>query len=607
MATNAQFDADRVTNPLATAPCCAPWGTGTGAPVSCLCPALRGTALRSQRSATRREIYAAAPAPSTGGPVGLSVYQGTSRRTRWLAGWGSSPERSVAQGRVHKILSVAKVHGDLRTQLEHCLPTESGHTCAVHCPDGRFRQVFCSRGEFVLRRLPCATTGRSCNHAPVVAHAADVSDCVATPDGQTCHPKCSEGYDLEGDVLCVDGEWFGGLCAAKPCGAPEVAHSSKAMAVCKGLPEGSVCTLDCSVGYSPNGEVLPAPDMHQVITVSASMTRLALRCVAGAWVGASCQPAACPSPPAIRHADTSTVSQCIGLQSGQRCTKIACDQGHELAEAPLCSNGAFQGGVCREASCNEAPTVENGSKEQPQCAGRQSGAACPLRCQMGYQPSGDHICWRGIWHAATCNAGCGPVLAGVTGALDVSHCTGVQWGGMCPLVCDMGYRRTGDLKCSDKGFWEASPCVAFGIGKASAVVGTVRLRRISSQDPTFYQYLASAVQDAAAFVLGERRLLVSAIVGHAGLRPPHSLPVVQVFLPCGSGDCHDAVGKMADVISNGQTGVFEQNMLQALCTRLCFKNACDVPRCLAENQVDLQVVDVKPTEVQRLEVLPASR
>mmetsp|Transcript_39673 Transcript_39673/g.86605 ORF Transcript_39673/g.86605 Transcript_39673/m.86605 type:complete len:272 (-) Transcript_39673:1080-1895(-) len=106
MATNAQFDADRVTNPLATAPCCAPWGTGTGAPVSCLCPALRGTALRSQRSATRREIYAAAPAPSTGGPVGLSVYQGTSRRTRWLAGWGSSPERSVAQGRVHKILSL---------------------------------------------------------------------------------------------------------------------------------------------------------------------------------------------------------------------------------------------------------------------------------------------------------------------------------------------------------------------------------------------------------------------------------------------------------------------------------------------------------------------
>lgn len=351
------------------------------------------------------------------------------------------------------------VRGLLRSLAEDCVPAASGWTCAADCGMGfkLSEPLVCTRGQW--SQSACVPEGaplRSCDYPPTVPGAADVTMCIGTKPGMGCQPMCSTGHRLNRDLLCGNGTWREAICEAVECAEPSVAHST-GLAECAEMAHGSFCMLRCRVGYTPGGRGLVPPSRMESEEVTRMVLASSLECDAGEWRGPGCDEAPCDSaPPGVANAEG--LADCAGTPSRAVCG-LRCAPGFYAVGNPECVQGdwrSMQLARCEEAPCTTYPEVQN-ALDLSACINRESGEECPLACHPGFQPTGPLRCHRGLWLPAACVARC-MVLPDIDGAADLSHCAGTRAGAYCRLVCRLGLRASGELRCLETGGWEVAFC-----------------------------------------------------------------------------------------------------------------------------------------------------
>jgi len=200
-----------------------------------------------------------------------------------------------------------------------------------------------------------------------------------------------------------------------------------------------------------------------------------LVCHAGEWQGPYCLEAPCDSAPqGIAHARG--LSRCAGTPSRKAC-RYDCEPGYFAVGFPECIRGAWElpdFARCDEAPCTEEPDVAHAA-DLSTCANRRSGEVCPLQCEPGFESTGELRCLRGSWLLAECAAHCDAPPIGISHAEDLSHCAGTPLGGSCSLVCSLGFRPSGQLRCTEGGRWEGALCYSVAAELNEAVVARIGL------------------------------------------------------------------------------------------------------------------------------------
>merc|ERR1719353_614316 len=164
-----------------------------------------------------------------------------------------------------------------------------------------------------------------------------------------------------------------------------------------------------------------------------------LSCVKGVWTPSTCVDRSCAEPPSDPFAAVG------GCRTGYTAPLSA-------SEAPdVCQRGSSMLNsyyACAPSTCREGAAQE--------CLGGGTGSECKLFCPRGKHPSQETgKCENGEW--APMVASCEPDTCGSPPAVDFalkSGCSGMT----CPLMCDNGYKKTGDYSCV-KGEWTRPACV----------------------------------------------------------------------------------------------------------------------------------------------------
>eukprot|EP00927_Polykrikos_kofoidii_P048114 TRINITY_DN42340_c0_g2_i1.p1 TRINITY_DN42340_c0_g2~~TRINITY_DN42340_c0_g2_i1.p1 ORF type:complete len:1134 (-),score=109.82 TRINITY_DN42340_c0_g2_i1:54-3020(-) len=347
----------------------------------------------------------------------------------------------------------------------HCAGMLSEEKCAIRCGHGTMPTdsgfLMCDLGNW---RHFGTCSPAPCLHAPVVRNSVtDFSGCVGMASGQDCLFTCAAGFEAEGILTCVRGQFLSVRCVPSECTGSPVIHgltSPGYASRCSHARSGEICEVDCGTGRELSNPVI---------------------CINGRWSSATCilrgsAEGSCPSSPLVPRA--ANMSHCAGARSGDVC-HITCEPGYKLSTLTYCLMGAWTPTVCEPQSCETSPSVEH-SAGTGSCAGLEHGAPCTLFCLPGYSPGGlpaftpglltsmvpteasrlvaatRLVCDAGRWVGARClESPCDSVPPGLQHAVNAWSCVGTPSGSSCKLLCEVGYQSSADMKCV-RGSWDIS-------------------------------------------------------------------------------------------------------------------------------------------------------
>jgi hypothetical protein len=383
-----------------------------------------------------------------------------------------SPSYCVATAPTNGVL------GSCPGQIPHgasCSPTcNTGYslTGLSHCTYGTFGSAAC---------LPSA-----CDSSQPPANGA-VGDCPAQlGDGQSCQPKCNNGFSVSGKSSCTLGQLTPVTCVARPCSvsAPENGGSGNCPYDDKYLPHSGTCAPTCNPGYtvsgltscnkgvlfpatcSPSSCVFKAPDNGVADACPNTLAHgtscspkcnsgyslLGLSsCVFGALSSATCA----PNPCAVQAPVNGNLGSCSPQLTHSGTCVPGCNVGYSVNGVSSCSLGTFTSASCSPASCTAQAPI-NGTFGT--CQGQlKHGETCAPTCNEGYAVSGLSTCNMGSLSTAVCNPLSCTTEAPTNGAS--GNCQGkLQHGGICAPACDTGYSLVGLSSCSF-GTFSTATCV----------------------------------------------------------------------------------------------------------------------------------------------------
>lgn len=345
--------------------------------------------------------------------------------------------------------------------MQMCVNIPSGGVCAISCApgfvpssptsqcfNGKWSDVICAQGAGPAK----------CTLAPAVLHGdnTELSKCASTLDGGICTVACLSGYQTSTPfVSCVAGTWTMSTCQEMPCGQPPMIAHADDLSACAGASGGDVCELLCSTGYQPSSAAITC-----VRGVWSSAECLP--------IDSSSQ---CAAQPPVPNGNNLKMQACIYASDGQIC-EVACNPGHQPSVAMVrCNAGTWESASCLEAACLDAPIIQN-SKDLSPCAGTASTGTCVLSCAPGYTPSSNHIyCSRGQWLEAACVAQPAPFQCSVPPSVTngnpeaLQKCVPSSNMDKCVVVCKTGFQPTAVVVKCLAGTWEdtqcnPSPCMA---------------------------------------------------------------------------------------------------------------------------------------------------
>eukprot|EP00931_Biecheleriopsis_adriatica_P027762 TRINITY_DN16635_c0_g1_i1.p1 TRINITY_DN16635_c0_g1~~TRINITY_DN16635_c0_g1_i1.p1 ORF type:complete len:2753 (+),score=429.40 TRINITY_DN16635_c0_g1_i1:119-8377(+) len=292
---------------------------------------------------------------------------------------------------------------------------------------------------------------QSCLMEPHVNNGLSHSMCKGLPHGATCELQCPAGTRPSGVLVCERGGF-----AHQPLlpdrilfGVPRCYRSCDASKACgpqgSALQHGDTCKVVCPSGASPEISDVSCSDGEVMPGESPE-------CLPG-----------CPDPPVVAHA--TNLAECEGVTSGTVCS-LRCETGYVKTNDPVCTRGSWSSAVCR-APC-APPVVQNANEGSYACEGYSQDSlvfhlgTCRPSCKAGFTaelPEGfsQLSCSDGVLTPSTftCRGSCmtAPSIDYVdTGKLE--ECVGTAHGASCLLPCFQGYRKTKDLVCIDGTFSE---------------------------------------------------------------------------------------------------------------------------------------------------------
>eukprot|EP00434_Breviolum_minutum_P017446 symbB.v1.2.015397.t1/scaffold1144.1/size135540/5 len=362
--------------------------------------------------------------------------------TPWSA-WGPCSV-SCGQGRMHR--SRTSIPKDELQGGVHCPPEVDTSICKLE---------ECSEQSHCIFQV-----------APRVAHAGPLETCNMTRAEATCEVNCDVGFQEDRALHCSGGVRFlRSRCLPQRCGFAARPRHAVTSWRCDDLMDGAQCFLDCQASFQSSSN---------------------FHCSLGHLNVPHCYLETCRSPPIPLHSTAlflcpggtctqstdlkeKTLEDCRGLQDGEKCHFFACAHGFVKTDELTCTSFNFNRPRCIEKPCFDAPPhvahsvvdlTDGVAKECRFLAYNRlpfpSRAACPLKCDNGYVPTGAAVCGAGRWHKASCvpigmggDIGCHGVDAQAPLGAEVT-CEDRLYpsGSSCSVTCPTGYRKVHDLLCA---------------------------------------------------------------------------------------------------------------------------------------------------------------
>ena len=144
--------------------------------------------------------------------------------------------------------------------------------------------------------------------------------------------------------------------------------------------------------------------------------------------------------------------------TNEECNYV-CEPGYLKMGAHVCqANGRFAGGACNPAICSDGNTLPN---SRTTCRGRV-GDVCSYLCNPGFQPGEAHVCTPDPTDPAKASfvgGSCGQVTCseGLTIENSITTCGGLA-GDVCFYLCEMGFQPTGPHICGMDGWFRGGGC-----------------------------------------------------------------------------------------------------------------------------------------------------
>eukprot|EP00930_Biecheleria_cincta_P046754 TRINITY_DN32291_c0_g1_i1.p1 TRINITY_DN32291_c0_g1~~TRINITY_DN32291_c0_g1_i1.p1 ORF type:complete len:1952 (+),score=266.76 TRINITY_DN32291_c0_g1_i1:448-6303(+) len=325
---------------------------------------------------------------------------------------------------------------------EECIPA-----CAARYSPS-LASLRCSYGMLTPSSFACR---RMCLSATEVKNSLGYQHCEGTLHGETCSFNCPADTLASGYFRCIDGAFYlqSDLPASVFTGEARCYRRCEALAACNvaSLEHGSLCDVVCPSGSKPATRQVACRDGE--VQPSARPECLS----------------ACSSAPTV--ANTKSLADCAGTSSGHVCW-LRCQDGYRPTGDLICEKGSWSTQRCL-APCS-LPVIDNAPTGILACEGfndgdfLQDGGQCRPKCDEGFtlempQGTSELGCLDGVLspNTFTCRSSCMKVpLVDFTDTSRLAHCSGTVHGATCELPCRAGYRKTGDLVCSDGRFSEAS-------------------------------------------------------------------------------------------------------------------------------------------------------
>eukprot|EP00929_Paragymnodinium_shiwhaense_P022810 TRINITY_DN14456_c0_g1_i1.p1 TRINITY_DN14456_c0_g1~~TRINITY_DN14456_c0_g1_i1.p1 ORF type:complete len:2229 (+),score=454.98 TRINITY_DN14456_c0_g1_i1:189-6875(+) len=101
---------------------------------------------------------------------------------------------------------------------EQCSRHNHGTVCEISCPNGynhlHSKRLSCAWGEWSWSEGTAAhCQAKPCLETPTLLFGLDHSRCAGQEHGSTCPSNCTEGREVNGDIVCSFGEWMSpGIC-----------------------------------------------------------------------------------------------------------------------------------------------------------------------------------------------------------------------------------------------------------------------------------------------------------------------------------------------------------------------------------------------------------
>lgn len=325
---------------------------------------------------------------------------------------------------------------------EECVPAcAAGHTPSLS-------SLRCHYGLLTPDRFECR---RLCLVAREVKNSLGYQHCEGTLHGETCSFNCPANTLASGYFRCIDGAFYLQSNSSRSVftGEARCYRRCEAVAACKvaTLEHGRSCDVVCPSGSNPATRQVTCRDGE----VQPSATPKCLL--------------ACSSAPAVANAKS--LVDCAGAASGTVCW-LRCKDGYRPTGDIMCDEGSWTSQRCL-APC-PLPQIDNAPNGSLACEGYnegdsvQDGGVCRPKCNKDFsvelpQDSSELGCLDGVLSPSTftCRSACMQVpFVDFTDTSRLALCSGTVHGATCELPCRAGYRKTGDLVCSDGTFSEAS-------------------------------------------------------------------------------------------------------------------------------------------------------
>ena len=308
--------------------------------------------------------------------------------------------------------------------------TQTYESCAYECDAG-----YVPSGSHVCGR-DASMSGGSCAPRPCtmgLTPAHSVTTCDGAT-GDTCAYACEAGYSASGDHVCgADGSFSGGACEPGSC-TGSLANSPTE---CSAALFDS-CTFECDEGYTPAGN-------HRCQSTLV-------------FAGGSCVANGCTTGLSIPNSPTT----CSG-SFGEECV-FECDSTYTKIGSHVCgADGAFTGGCCAgPGTC--CGTIENSPTS---CSNVAQGAACEYVCDEGYQKAvgASHVCGA---NGQLSGAQCTPdsCIFGTSITSSPTTCSG-STGDVCSFTCNLGYDPSGSHVCGSDRWFRGGSCEIVGCESSS--------------------------------------------------------------------------------------------------------------------------------------------
>jgi hypothetical protein len=214
--------------------------------------------------------------------------------------------------------------GDCPDSLDH------GKTCKPACQEGYTLSNLTTCDKGVGHKSLCLP--KSCQvDIRTIPNAVPGNCATMIKDGDACRPVCTDGYELQGEVMCEKGalkEPFA-MCRASACTNPTVPeHGTKGLGWKDPLPSGESNLVECVDGYAATN--------HGKLTCDKGVL----------WPPVACEPKSCTneSAPSNRQKPMSVFSD--------QSNKINCDDGYVAAGGRTIVYGS-RGQSCKDVCASK--------------------------------------------------------------------------------------------------------------------------------------------------------------------------------------------------------------------------------------------------------------